>query len=620
MRRSQDLAAPKDLIDAAVFAVRAAGNLIQSEFHRPDGPRGAGSKAQIDTQIETFLKQFLLKLHACNWHGEELPRHAVGHDDTWVVDPHDGTRGFLRGLRGSAISVALVRRGTPVLGIVYAPLAPDDFGDMFTWAEGLPAQRNGVPLGAIGPNQPTCEIDDGVVSLPAARPQPIRYDADTVIAMNEDADQHADHNAATLGPASVLATPSIAYRLALAAAGEADIAVSFVDGIDAYDIAGGHALLVAVGGALVQKDGRPVGYNGSMTYRGCLGGRPELIDPVRRRVKVSHRRAPNRPPIPRRRTSSGFMLRGAHGALLGQLVGDALGSYVEFQSADRIKRDHPGGVVDLRPGGTWDLVPGQPTDDSEMALALSRSILAAGRFDRAAVARAYADWGRSQPFDIGTTTRAGLSALEGHGRPVTASQSNGALMRVSPIGILAAGRPALAARLGAEDARLTHPNPICQAASAAQAAAIAAGIAGADNRGMWAAAHAHVGTGDGAEAVRECLEAAQYSIQTRPSCAGWVLTALSNAFHRLWTGEDFEPALIETVAMGGDTDTNAAICGALLGAALGRDAIPLRWRRKVLSCRTAQAPGMRRPRPSVYWPDQALDMAEALLGLGSELN
>ncbi len=42
----------------------------------------------------------------------------------WVVDPHDGTRAFLEGRRGSAVSVGLLLHGIPVLGVVYAPLVP----------------------------------------------------------------------------------------------------------------------------------------------------------------------------------------------------------------------------------------------------------------------------------------------------------------------------------------------------------------------------------------------------------------------------------------------------------------------------------------------------------------
>jgi ADP-ribosylglycohydrolase len=191
-------------------------------------------------------------------------------------------------------------------------------------------------------------------------------------------------------------------------------------------------------------------------------------------------------------------------------------------------------------------------------------------------------------------------------------------MRVSPIGILYAGGPALAAKRAREDAALTHPNPVCVAASAAYAAAVAAGIGGADHRTMWAVAYAHAGGDAGAAVVRACLQQAlEHGPRDFERQQGWVLTALGNAFHRLHIGQPLEQALIDTVGAGGDTDTNAAICGALLGAAQGRDAVPLRWRRAVLACRTPGASGIRHPRPKAYWPDDALELAEALLVAGT---
>jgi len=75
----------------------------------------------------------------------------------------------------------------------------------------------------------------------------------------------------------------------------------------------------------------------------------------------------------------------------------------------------------------------------------------------------------------------------------------------------------------------------------------------------------------------------------------------------------FEEALVATVGQGGDTDTNAAIAGALLGAAHGREAIPLRWIFAVLSCRPLAESGALRPRPGEYWPDDILELSKALL-------
>ena len=93
---------------------------------------------------------------------------------------------------------------------------------------------------------------------------------------------------------------------------------------------------------------------------------------------------------------------------------------------------------------------------------------------------------------------------------------------------------------------------------------------------------------------------------------GWVLLGLQNAFYCLHELE-FEEALVQTVGRGGDTDTNAAIAGALLGACHGREAIPSRWIHPVLACRPLAEAGALRPRPMEYWPDDILEIAEAVL-------
>src|ERR1035437_2396407 len=66
---------------------------------------------------------------------------------------------------------------------------------------------------------------------------------------------------------------------------------------------------------------------------------------------------------------------------------------------------------------------------------------------------------------------------------------------------------------------------------------------------------------------------------------GWVLIALQNAFWQLLHAENLEEGIVSTVMSGGDTDTNAAIARALLGAVYGRTAVPLQWLDRILSCR-----------------------------------
>lgn len=615
MTHEPNLPHPATLLAPAMTTVLAAGALIRAEFHRPGGPRGGHGKAPVDAEVEAFLRERLMAFHSCDWHGEELPRHIMGHPDCWVIDPQDGTTAFLKGLRGSAVSVALLRHGKPVLGVVFAPVAPDDSGDFFYWAEGLAPMRNGRVLPAIGPRPAPYEPLEGA-AWPPMPAEPRKYDHATILGLNERAGDYAAHNHAIFAPAAVRAVPSIAYRLALAAAGEVDTALSLTHGLDSYDVAAGHALLTAVGGALVELKGSPVTHGGGQLFAGCIGGRPELVDEVVRRRPRAGSAVARHPATPARRITGTGPLRWAQGALLGLLVGDALGSQVEFQTPEAIRARHPEGLRALLPGGTWNLLAGQPTDDGEMALALARALVERGTFDRDHVARAYIDWKGSNPFDIGTTTTRGIDALRDRGRANAASQANGALMRVAPIGIAAAGRPETAAAWAREDAGLTHPHPVCRSASAAFAAAVAVGVGGADHHAMWSTAHAHAGDDAGGMEIRQCLIEARDAPPPNFIChQGWVLTAFGNAFHRLWIGQPFDEALTGTVMQGGDTDTNAAICGALLGSAGGCEAIPLAWRSQVLGCRAVKAKGVVHPRPAHYWADDALELAEALVAM-----
>jgi len=295
------------------------------------------------------------------------------------------------------------------------------------------------------------------------------------------------------------------------------------------------------------------------------------------------------------------VLAQAQGCLLGQVIGDSLGSLVEFKDAAEIARLFPRGVRALADGGVFHTIAGQPTDDSEMALALARCLVANQGFLPDKVLDAYREWLTSRPLDIGATTERGLLGMH-----TTESESNGSLMRVSPLGVWAAGDPKRAARTAREDSALTHKNPLCIEACAAYAAAIAVGVAGGGREEMRKAGLANC-SGRVREAIASGKPPEDYFTHM-----GWVLVSLQNAFFHL-KDSSFEEALISTVSAGGDTDTNAAICGALLGAALGRSAIPPRWILPVLACRSTVDAGAPRPRPAAYWPDDILELAEALI-------
>ena len=303
----------------------------------------------------------------------------------------------------------------------------------------------------------------------------------------------------------------------------------------------------------------------------------------------------------------------ARGCMMGQLCGDSLGSLVEFRRPEQIKAEYPEGVCSMADGGTFNTLAGQPTDDSEMALMLARSLVAKGCYDRQAVEGNYQDWLESGPFDCGNTVSAGLS-----GRRNFESQANGALMRISPLGIFGVGKsPEDVAMWAREDASITHPNPVCQQANALFALAISKAVAdGTSNNSLYEFMASSAAKLDFDPELRKSLAAAGQEpwIDTAYSTSGWVLVALQNAVWQLVNAPDLEAAIIDTVNRGHDSDTNAAICGALLGAIYGIDAIPERWTETVLACRPKKGEaGVMQPRPEVFWPVDALELADALL-------
>jgi ADP-ribosyl-[dinitrogen reductase] hydrolase len=328
------------------------------------------------------------------------------------------------------------------------------------------------------------------------------------------------------------------------------------------------------------------------------------------------------------------LLDRALGCLFGQVAGDSLGGLVEFQDADEILGGYPQGVRNLQDGGHWRTIAGQPTDDSEMALALARSIVARGTFDLKDVVAAYGHWYDSRPFDMGNTVAAALGAATAaagrRGDALAAaraagnpdSQANGALMRVSPLGVFGHALPSeRVADWARQDASLTHPHPACRDASAVFAAAIAYAVrTGSSPRGVYGWATEWSQQGGIEPSVRQWLgDAATQGPADFMTQMGWVRIAFQNAFYRLLHAPIPAEGVIQTVMRGGDTDTNAAIAGALLGAVHGAAAWPAQWRNAVLTCRPERGhPNVLRPRPRDFWPADLPLLAEWLVTLGKD--
>jgi ADP-ribosylglycohydrolase len=304
-------------------------------------------------------------------------------------------------------------------------------------------------------------------------------------------------------------------------------------------------------------------------------------------------------------------------------VGDALGAIVEFSSLDEIRsRYGPDGLTGFPVEG------GHITDDTQMTLFTAEGLIRARRrYEARSVDHAtdqlwsaFRRWLDTQgpgdggyppdraapPKEEGEGDEAGglveepglrhrrapgrtcLSALVGNepgcvDLPVNDSKGCGGVMRVAPVGLVAA-RPS---GLGIASAALTHGHPSGYLAAGAAADIISRLRAGQPLRPATEAAAATVAAWEGHEetvaALRSALALADREPVPTPEAVsalgeGWVAEeALAIAVYCALTGKTFEAAVLAAVNHSGDSDSTGAITGNLLGAAGGRSAVPDDW-------------------------------------------
>ena len=271
----------------------------------------------------------------------------------------------------------------------------------------------------------------------------------------------------------------------------------------------------------------------------------------------------------------------AYGCTLGALVGDAAGAVLEFWGRKLEYRDVQD-ALSMPGGGCFGVAPGQITDDGELALALAAGLAAnQGRYDVNEVARQYVDWAASSPFDMGRATSEALRSVQ-QGPAVARScaarakeasgnsKANGALMRITPLAVASAQwSEEEAVKYALSDAKLTHPNAACGHANAAYVLAIRhLVLTPGDAPGAVAKAREYV-AGQQTEVYGWLEDALVGELENPRELIGFVRHGFSRAFFHLHQKSGFREALSETLAAGGDTDTNACIVGGLIGAYRG---------------------------------------------------
>lgn len=279
--------------------------------------------------------------------------------------------------------------------------------------------------------------------------------------------------------------------------------------------------------------------------------------------------------------------RRARGTLLGLATGDALGVPYEFGTAEF----H--GTPELIGGGLGDYAPGEWSDDTQMALCIARVAATGVRLTSHAaideIAEAFLAWSKDGATDIGIQTAKVLAdadkrtgsagerlraAARSFSETSKRSAGNGGLMRTAPVGLAFLHDRELTAQAARDIANLTHTDPMvgdtCVIWSEAIRLAVTEGVidpyAGLDLL--------HPDVRDSLAQTLKEAEAENFSLESN----SFTITSMQSAWHAVYYGsrsdDPVTTGITLAIAQGSDTDTTAAIAGALLGAAYGDGAVP----------------------------------------------
>ncbi|HWL90419.1 MAG TPA: ADP-ribosylglycohydrolase family protein [Actinomycetota bacterium] len=277
------------------------------------------------------------------------------------------------------------------------------------------------------------------------------------------------------------------------------------------------------------------------------------------------------------------------GCVLGLALGDALGAPFEFRRREGIPDPLPAFELPWqgRPPGSW-------TDDTAMARNLWSSLAERRRLDVDDVFARHLRWIETDPTDVGALTRRVLwTALEGESRGDAArlvwerrgpevSAGNGSVMYCAPLGAFRAERPDLLLEEAPALSAITHWDERCRTACLAVTLTVAALVRGERPReAVERALEVVIGREGGEELEYLAAEAGRARRIDGPDM-GFTLFTAGIGLQVAAEGVSFEEGLRHVVSLGGDTDTNAAVTGALLGALHGREGLPSAWLEKLL--------------------------------------
>ena len=247
------------LVTRLIETTEAAGNLALAFFRSGEQTTaaithkaGGSPVTEADEAVNRYLEVQLRKaIPEAAWLSEESidSCERLAQDLVLVIDPIDGTRGFVAGMPAWAVAVALVYRSRPIIGIIHAPAV----AQTYVAVKNCGARLNGAAI--------------RVSALPAltagarvAGPQPLAQSL----------------HRAGLEFDLLPKIPSLALRIAYVAAGQLDAALVSENSCD-WDIAAADLILHEAGGRLASLDGEAPRYNRQQTRHGVLVAAPTPI-------------------------------------------------------------------------------------------------------------------------------------------------------------------------------------------------------------------------------------------------------------------------------------------------------------------------------------------------------
>jgi ADP-ribosyl-[dinitrogen reductase] hydrolase len=283
--------------------------------------------------------------------------------------------------------------------------------------------------------------------------------------------------------------------------------------------------------------------------------------------------------------------------LVGCAIGDALGNPFEMKHVS--SPDLKAWDGKFKAGGTfWVGEAGQYTDDTLMSIALASSLIENNGFVPERVAEEYLAWYKSgNTRGIGNTTAGAMVNLKEGATWLNSGLTksgglpaggNGTAMRAAPIGLWYRRDLMELLAVAFDDAMITHNSFEPQIGSVAVALGTAfLANGGLNNRELLdevagvlpvhsevhkkislALSHVENGTDD-------------FAALAEIGVSGYVPETVGAAFYCLGATDNFRDAVVLAVRAGGDTDTTAAIVGALAGTYYGLDAIPSEYKDQV---------------------------------------